>query len=222
MSNKVIQTKKADIKFNEQTIQGYTKEGIPPPRGELFKKEMHDKFKAKFSEEKGKLRIIIRAMHRKPIRVVGKDGKTVTKDYLTYSTTYEGHDWLGNPIRVIDNIEGNYQKPTFQVTTKINTETGEYIQEKQQSGTETVYTIELTEKNRKKVIEDIINKSSSNPEDILYYYHVPQSSRGMSFRCSIYTYDQFINSSMEELENLARKTPSPVQHLVKDRKDYHG
>jgi hypothetical protein len=222
VSNKVTQVKKADIKFNEQTIQEYTKEGIEPPRGELFKKEMHDKFRAKFSEEKGKLRITIRAMHRRPIQVIGKDGRTVTKDYITYTTTFEGHDWLGNPLRVIDNIEGVHKKPKFQVTTKINPETGEYIQEKQQSGIETVYTIELTDKNRKKIIEDIINKSSSHPEDILYYYHVPQTIRGNSFRCSTFTYDQFINSSPEELENLARKTPSPVQHLVKDKKDYHG
>ena len=220
--SKVTQTKRPDIKFNEDTIQEYTKEGLEPPRQELFKKEMHDRFRAKFSEEKGKLRIIIRSMHRRPIQVIGKDGKTVTKDYLTYNTTYEGHDWLGNPLRVYDNIEGVHKKPKFQVTTKLNPETGEYIQEKQQSGIDTVYTIELIEKNRKKVIEDIVNKSSSNPENIKYYYHVPQTVRGYSFRCSIYTYDQFINSSMEELENLARKTPSPVQHLLKDKKDYHG
>lgn len=212
----------ANIKFNEETIEEYKKEGLDPRRGELFKKELHDKFRAKFSKEKGKLRIIIQSFHRRPIQVVNKDGKTVTKDYLTYNTTYEGHDWLGNRIRVTDNIEGIHHKPKFYTTTKINPDTGEYIQEREQSGQETVYTIELTEKNRKKVIEDIVNKSSSNPENIIYYYHVPQTAKGIPFRCSIYTYDQFINSSMEELENLARKTPSPVQHLVKDRKDYHG
>ena len=221
--SKLTQVKRnADIKFNEQTVEEYTKEGREPPRKELFKNEMHDRFRAKFNGEKGKLRITIKSMHRRPIEVVGKDGKTVTKDYLTYNTTYEGQDWLGNPLRVIDNVEGIHHKPKFFVTTRLNPETGEYIQERQQAGQETVYTIELTDKNRTKIIQDIINKSSSNPENIKYYYHVPQTIRGNSFRCSIYTYDQFINSSMEELENLARKTPSPVQHLIKDKKDYHG
>jgi hypothetical protein len=221
--SKVTQIKRnTEIKFNENTIQEYTKVGLEPPRGEMARKARNDKFRAKFNEEKGKLRITIRAIHRRPIEVIGKDGRTITKDYLTYTTTFEGHDWLGNPLRVIDNIEGVHKKPKFQVTTKINPETGEYITERHQSGTETIYTIELTEKNRKKIIEDIINKSSSHPEDIKFYYHVPQTIRGISFRCSIYTYDQFINSSPEELENLARKTLSPVQHLVKDRKDYHG
>jgi hypothetical protein len=220
--SKTTQIKKADIKFNEQTIEEYTKAGLEPPHSETFKKKMHDRFRAKFNEEKGKLRIIIRSMHRKSIQVISKDGKTITKDYLTYNTKYEGYDWLGNPINVVDNIEGIHHKPKFHTHTKINPETGEYITERQQAGQETVYTIELTDRNRKKIIEEIINKSSSNPEDIKYYYHIPQTIRGTSFRCSIYTYDQFINSSMEELENLARKTPSPVQHLIKDKKDYHG
>jgi hypothetical protein len=44
----------ADIKFNEQTIQEYPKEGIQPPRGELFKKEMHDKLKAKNPNQRKK------------------------------------------------------------------------------------------------------------------------------------------------------------------------
>jgi len=210
------------IKFNEATLEEYTKERVEPPRSELFKKEMYDKFRAKFSEAKGKLRVLIKSIHRRPVEVVDKDGKIVTKDYLTYDTEYVGHDWLGNTIRILDNVEGVHQKPKFQVTTKIDPETGEYIREREQSGFETVYTIELTDKNRKKVIEDIINKSSSNPETILYYYHIPQTIRGTSFRCSVYTYDQFINSSMQELENIARKTPSPVQYLIKDSKSYMG
>ncbi len=221
--SKVTQTKRnVDIKFNEQTIEEYTIEGIDPPRGELARKGRNDLFRSKFNEEKGKLRITIPTMHRRPIKVVGKDGKTITKDYLTYETNYSGHDWLGNPIQILDNIEGMHYKPKLYVHTRINPETGEYIQERQLSGQETIYTIELTEKNRKKIIEDIVNKSNSSPESILYYFHVPLTAKGSPFRCAIYTYDQFINSSMEELENLARKTPSPVQHLVKDRKDYHG
>ena len=149
------QTKRnADIKFNEQTIQEYTKEGLEPPRGELARKERNDHFRSKFNEEKGKLRITIQTMHRRPIQVVGKDGKTVTKDYLTYQTFYRGYDWLGNPMQILDNMEGMHYKPKLYIHTRVNPETGEYIQERQLSGQETIYTIELTEKNRKKIIGD--------------------------------------------------------------------
>jgi hypothetical protein len=217
-----VTKRKAHIQFNERTIAEFEKEGLKPPSGELGKKERFDKFRAKFNEEKGKLRIIITQMARRPVKIFDeKLDKNITKDFLTYETTYDGRDWLGNPLRVTD-TEGTYQKPKFSTTTKINPETGEYITEKNYAGVETIYSIELTDKNRKKVIEDIFNKSNSNPEEILYYYHVPASSRGSSFRCSIFTYDQFINSSMEELENLARATPSPIKHLVKDSKEYHG
>jgi hypothetical protein len=72
------------------------------------------------------------------------------------------------------------------------------------------------------VIEDIINKSNGTMiDDIKFYYHVPASAKGgMSFRCDQFTYDQFINSSLDELERLARTTPSPIPYSSKDKKSY--
>jgi hypothetical protein len=86
------------------------------------------------------------------------------------------------------------------------------------------YYIELTEKNRKSTIENIINKSIGTMIDaIKFYYHVPQSSKGgMSFRCDQYTYDQFINSSLDEMERLARSTQSSIPYSSKDQKGYMG
>jgi hypothetical protein len=53
--------------------------------------------------------------------------------------------------------------------------------------------------------------------------HVPQSSKGgPSIRCDQYTYDQFINSSLDEMERLARTTPSPIPYSKKDMKGYMG
>lgn len=231
LSNETVKTTKrnADIKFNERTISEYTKESVDPPYSEIAKQERYDKFRAKFTPEKGKLRIIINTMHRRQIKQFNeKKDRQEIKEYLTYDTTYEGYDWLGNPLRNADNIEGIYHKPKFTITTTINPETGEYIYDKQLAGQETVYYIEITDKNRKKVIEDIINKSNSNPEEIKYYYHVPDTLKGSGFRCSIYTYDQFINSSSSEMEHLARSTPSPYhkmleqQYLAKDSKPYMG
>lgn len=217
-----IRGKQKDIfQFNQKTFESYEKEHLDAPRGLIAEKERLDKFKAK---HKGKLQIIIRSMHRRPIVTYDKDGKAVIKDFLTYTVDYLGKDWLDNDINILSHTHGVYRKPKFRTSTKLNPETGDHEIKKEYDGEfEEVYYIELTDKNRKQVIQDIINMSNGTlPENVMYYYHVPNSARGMGFRCSVFTYDQFINSSMEELENLARKTPSPVQHLVKDKRDYHG
>ena len=224
MSKVSLTKRNANIKFNEQTIEEYKKEGLDPPRGEVAEKQRLDKFKATHKEDKGKLKIIVRTMHRRPIVTYDKDGKAVVKDFLTYSVDYLGKDWLDNDINILSHTHGVHRKPKFRTTTKLNPETGDHEIKREYNGEfEEVYYIELTDKNRKQVTQDIINKSNGTlPENVLYYYHVPQSAKGMGFRCSMFTYDQFINSSPEELENLARSTPSPVHHLIKDRKSYMG
>jgi hypothetical protein len=163
-------------------------------------------------------------MHRRPIVFHDKNGKGAIKDYLTYTVDYYGKDWLDNDINILSHTHGVYRKPKFHTTTKINPETGGHEIRKEYNGEyEDVYYIELTDKNRKQVIQDIINKSNGTlPENVMYYYHVPNSAKGMGFRCSVFTFDQFLNSSMKELENIARSTPSPMQHLIKDRKQYMG
>lgn len=210
--------------FNEKTIEAYEKENLDAPRGFIAEKERQDKFRAKHKEDKGKLKIIVRTMHRRPLVTHDKNGKGIIKDFLTYTADYFGKDWLDNDINILSHTHGVYRKPKFRTFTKLNPETGDHEIKKEYNGKfEELYYIELTEKNRKQVIQDIINKSNGTLlENVLYYYHVPHSVKGMGFRCSIFTYDQFVNSSPEELENLARSSPSPVQHLIKDRKSYMG
>ena len=163
-------------------------------------------------------------MSRRPIISFDDKGKAVKKDVLTYNTEYWGHDWLGNVINVMDNIEGVYYKPKFRVTMTQDLETGDHIPKKEYDGITEEYYIELTEKNRKQIIEDVINKSNGTMIDaIKFYYHVPQSNKGgPSFRCDQYTYDQFINSSLDEMERIARTTPSPIPYSNKDKKAIHG
>jgi hypothetical protein len=107
---------------------------------------------------------------------------------------------------------------------EMNYETGDHVPKKEYDGTVDVYTIELTDKNRKQIIEDIINSSNGTIiDEILFYGHFLQSVKGIAFRCNIFTHDQFINSSMEELERLGRTTPSPaLRYSDKDKKGYHG
>jgi hypothetical protein len=109
---------------------------------------------------------------------------------------------------------------------EMNYETGEHIPRKELNGSTDEYYIELTDKNRKQIIEDIINNSNGTIiDEILFYGHFTNSRLGPSFRCDKYTYDQFINSSMEELERLGRKEGGPQGNAprpTKDVKGYHG
>ena len=213
---------KPEIPFNERTLQAFSKEGLMAPH-ERGIRMRHDRFRAKYKRENGPLQVIIRQMVRQPVVTFDKKGNAAKKDFLTYSFDVIGKDWLGNEMRVPD-VEGYYTKPKFQTTTKLNPETGDHIEEKTHNGSKQEYYIELTEKNRKKVIEDIINKSTGTLIDgITFYGKFPDSPLGKGFRCNLYTYDQFINSSIEELEKLGRKEGGPqgnAPYRGKDAKTY--
>jgi hypothetical protein len=213
---------KPKIEFNERTLEAFEKEKVDLPHGVVAEKERYDKFRSKFKEEKGALQIIVKSMHRRPIITYNDKGKAVKKDFLTYVSEYHGKDWLGNDLYIRDHVDGVYYAPKFRSTTKQDPETGDHIVNKEYDGITEEYYIELTEKNRRQIIEEIINKSNGTMTDaIKFYYHVPQSSKGgMSFRCDQYTYDQFINSSLDEMERLARSMPSPIPYSKKDMKSY--
>jgi hypothetical protein len=213
------------IQFNERTLQAFESEKLDLPHGIIVEKERNDKFRSKFKQEKGALQKIIETMSRRPlVSYDPQTGKAVKKDVLTYTTEYHGFDWLGNDLWIRDHVDGVYYKPKFRVTTTLDPETGDHIPKKEFDGMTEEYYIELTDKNRKEFIEKIINESNGTIiEAIKFYYHVPQSSKGgMSFRCDQYTYDQFINSSLDEMERLARTTQSPIPYSKKDTKGYMG
>lgn len=74
---------------------------------------------------------------------------------------------------------------------------------------------------------DIINKCNGTIIDkIIWYAHFPDSAKGRAFRCNLFSYEQFINSSFDELERLAWKEGGPqgtfVPYDSKDNKGYHG
>jgi|GEM_PF-353407 len=216
-------TEKPAIQFNERTLEAFGKEKLDLPHGVVAEKERYDKFRSKFKEEKGALQIIIKSMHRRPIISYDQEtGKAIKRDVLSYVSEYHAFDWLGNDLWIRDHLDGVYYKPKFRVTTTLYPETGGHIPKREFDGMTEEYYIELTEKNRKQVIEDIINKSNGTMIDaIKFYYHVPASNKGgMSFRCDQYSYDQFINSSLDEMERLARSTPSPIPYSKKDMKSY--
>jgi hypothetical protein len=106
----------------------------------------------------------------------------------------------------------------------LNPKTGDHIPIKEYDGEVEEYYIELTDKTSKQLIEDIINKSNvSTIDSITFYGHFPNSPKCPSFRCDLYSYDQFINSSIDELERLGRKEEGPqgnAPYQSKDKKAY--
>jgi len=211
-----------NVRFDEEkTSEAFTKEGMESPYFIQSGMDLTSKFKAK---ARPPIQIIIKTMNRRQIIAYDENGKAVKKEFLTYRADYHAKDWLGNDIWIRTHLHGQFKKPKIMTTMEMNYETGEHRSKKEFDGTEDVYTIELTDKNRKQVIEDIIKNSNGTiVDDILFYGHFLQSLKGIAFRCPIFTHDQFINCSMEELEKIGRSTPSPaIRYLDKDKKGYHG
>ena len=163
-------------------------------------------------------------MKRIPVVVRDKNGKPQKKDYLEVNSELHGTDWKDEKIPLVEFVEGYHYEPVINSRTgRRDFETGDFSMIKEHQGNRQVHDIELTDKNRKQVIEEIINNATGTyTDEIKFYYQVPNTSNAMGFRCGIYTYDQFINSSSDELERLARTTPSNLEHSIKDNKTYHG
>ncbi|TLX84659.1 MAG: hypothetical protein E6L04_06550 [Thaumarchaeota archaeon] len=225
MSKSTAQTKpktKTEIQFNfnEKSLEAYIKENCDIPHEVQSEIELISKFKAK---AKSPIRTIIRTMNRRQVNIFDENGKPVKKEFLTYRVDYYSKDWLGNELNILSHIHGYYKKPKFRTTMEFNYQTGEHIPKREVDGAEEQYYIELTDKNRKQVIEDIINNSNGTIiDEILFYGHFPNSPKGIAFRCNIFTHDQFINSSFDELETLGRTTPSQFRYSNKDKKGYMG
>ena len=220
---------KAELRqFHKKTLDAFRKAGcadeIPNDiQAKLNGKNQLNDFLRRANEQQAPIQKIIQTMKIVPNVVYDKDGKAVKKDYLVVNSTLHGKSWEGNILApVIDYFEGYHFEPEFNTTYKRNYETGDMIPKTEYDGPKKVYDIELTDKNRKQVIQDIINKSNGTMIDqIKFYYQIPDSVKGQGHRDGNYTYDQFINSSPEEMENIAWTRPLP-HYANKDNKVYHG
>lgn len=234
-----VETEKSKLRieleqYQDKTIEAYRKKnqnvslesnrdsGLPDDV--RSQKKRVNEFLSVVKEDKQPIQKIITYMKRIP-KVVRdpKTGKAQKTEYLEVHRELRGIDWKDEPKRVIDYFDGYHYEP-ITVTTKKgrNWDTGEFILENNKEGDKKVYDIELTDKNRKDVISSIINNAiGSFIDEIKFYYQVPDSPKSAAFRTNIYSYDQFINSSSEEMENLALTTVSPL-HSNKDKKSYMG
>lgn len=162
------------------------------------------RFRRIISKSKGEPKKIITHMTRQLVNTRDDKGRSIKKEYLTYQGYYEVTDHRGVPDHA--NLEvGKYEKPKIVVNPdrKYNRDTGEPIgSEFIFSGQETIYTLEVpkSKTERKKLIDEII--VDNFPEEIKYYF---KSHDELARRDSTFSYDDFVNYSLEELRNMSFK-----------------
>jgi hypothetical protein len=211
--------------YHKKTLELFASQNLDLPYDVKIQKMRVDDFLRRAKEDKAPIQKIITYMKRIPKVVRDEKGIAIKKDFLEVHSELNGIDWKDNPLRVTDCYDGFYYEPIINTTTgDRDPETGDFKMNREHQGNRQVHDIEITEKNRKQIISDFIEGATGTYLDnIRFYLEVPDSNKGLGFRCGIYTYDQFINSSIDELENLARITPSPINlHSNKDRKGYMG
>jgi hypothetical protein len=148
---------------------------------------------------------IIRNMSRQLVTTKDEKGKNTRKEYLTYSGYYSGITHKGEEYHADFEI-GKYHRPKIVHNSNIryDPKTGDPISnEKILSGVEVVYDLEIpkSKTERKKLIDEII--SDNLPENILYYFNNEDEPMGRSD--STFSYDDFVNYSIDELRNLSFK-----------------
>jgi hypothetical protein len=62
------------------------------------------------------------------------------------------------------------------------------------------------EDNRKKIIDQIIEQGNTWPENIRWYYVELQENNTQHHRDATYTYDDFVNKSIDEIRNMSHKS----------------
>ena len=144
-----------------------------------------DTFLSRVKEDKMPLQKIIMTMKRIPIVVRDEStGIATRKDFLEVNSQLHSKDWKGDHLWVREYLEGWHYEPEFSTTTRQDLVTGDLIADKQHQGNKKVHDIELTDKNRKEIIDSILNDAVGTFRDeIKFYYEVPNSGNAMGFRC---------------------------------------
>jgi len=107
---------------------------------------------------------------------------------LTYRADYHGKDWVGNDgLWIRSHQLGHYKKPKVRTIMEMNYETGEHIPRKELNSSTDEYYIELTDNNRKQVIEEIINNSNATIVDEILF---------------LWTFHKFITRSIIQMQSL--------------------
>jgi len=175
-------------------------------------------FDAIVHPELSPIRKVITNISRQNIQRQDKEGRIYKQEVLTYFGDWIGVDWAGNDIRV-NFMEGWYKKPK----TKFVPSDSDNPQARDKFGNR-LGTVQITSqtneyglevpndlKGRKDFIKKILDSSIGTfSENIKYYWkRVGPSNTGSMNRCGQYSYDQFVNSSLDDMERLANQKGGP-------------
>jgi hypothetical protein len=164
--------------------------------------------------------VIVKAIFIQNVNARDKNNKPIKKHYLTWT----GELLVKNKRQVPYSQEfliGKYDKPRIVVndSQQWNPKTGEPLfQEEIMSGKDIIWTIEVTEKNIKKTIDDILG--DQHPDSIQWYYVEMQDNNTRHHRDNTFTYEDFTTKSFSEIRNMShRGGGSKTPGYYRDAKD---
>ncbi len=151
---------------------------------------------------------IITTISRQLVTLKDDKGRPLKKEYLTYSGYYSGTTYKGEVYDAEFEI-GKFKRPKIVLNSNItyDPKTGEPIgNEKILAGQETIYELELpkAKESRKKFIDSIIGEDT-HPDNIQYYYKELEHNNSIQKRDATFSYDDFVNCSIEELRDMSAK-----------------
>ncbi len=175
---------KTELKaYHKKTLEAFGKENLANdlPYELSTQKRRVDDFLRRAKEDKQPIQKIITYMKR-IAKVVRDDidGKAVKKDFLEVHSELRGIDWKDNPLRVTDYFDRIHYEPILITHTgDRDPETGDFKMIKEHQGNRLIHDLELTDRNRKQIIEEIINSATGTyKDDIKFYYVIPDSNKG--------------------------------------------
>ena len=136
--------------------------------------------------------------------------KRERKEYMYYTTEWEAKNWLGNTIRHTHEAEGKYTQQTKEVNTRLNSQTGEHIQDYHMGSPREAYTIPWYKKKANELLtsEKIFGEDSlniTNLSEVQYTVKFPSGNPGRtSFEMS-----DFLDFKYEKLQELSKTVKSP-------------
>jgi len=164
--------------------------------------------------DKGPIQKVITALSRQIIRQPDEKGRLVPKECLTVMGEFKGIDFADMEVGMTF-YEGWNKKPimgkVYKTSKRFDSESGEDLGKVDVRGLTYEYFYELPKDagKRKKYIDSIIEQAYGTfPENIQYYYKEigpGNSPLGGAKRDNTFSYDDFVNCSIEEMRNLSAR-----------------
>jgi hypothetical protein len=201
---KTIQARK-DAAREAGLVLNYSKDSEDFPNSEINQLERLKELSAKGN---GKMDIVVTRISRQSVRTVDEKGKPVNKEFLVYGgevriATYDGVPYsqefeVGRYTKpnVVSNPDQLYDQKTRQPLRP----------EKILSGQKMVFDLELTDKTRKKIVDEIIGIGENNyAENIQFYYNELGIGNHEQKSDNTFNYSDFVNCSLQELKTMSSK-----------------